>query len=162
MTLPYEALYQFVKETNINLIKSSVSIDKVYSPNLLKEVGSLQILETTLDTLKEKYNNDGVFKKDLENLFYRIHRNDMIRPKLTKSCDDLNSYFKENKEISGIEILSLIYAERNMYYHNGETAKMGMAYRNRKYLLNEITNSFYKHILLLTTFILKKEIKKHS
>lgn len=44
-----------------------------------------------------------------------------------------------------------------MYYHNGETAKMGMRYGNRQFLIGSLITGFYKHVLLLVTKIIDKE-----
>lgn len=152
----YEALFHYVKETN-KYANTRESIYKTYSQTFLTEVGSLSILKETLDTLKTKYNNENDFKTDFIQLIKRIENDGRIRPKLTESCKNIIEYFEGNKNISGIEIIALIYAERNMYYHNGETAKMGMKYSNRQHLIKSLTMCFYKHILLLTTKILEKE-----
>ncbi|MDH7553140.1 MAG: hypothetical protein QHH74_05745 [Spirochaetota bacterium] len=66
-------------------------------------------------------------------------------------------------ELSGREFIALAYAERNMYVHNGETARMGMNnYNHRK----EILNILYEYISIFTlkiiTYILKNEISKNG
>jgi hypothetical protein len=157
----YEALYHYVKETN-RYANTRESIYKTYSQTFLNEVQSLPLLKQTLDDLKLKYSNENNFKDDFKELIRRIERDDRIRLKLTESCKNILEYFEGNKTISGIEIIALIYAERNMYYHNGETAKMGMRYGNRQFLIKTLTNSFYKHILLLTTKILEKEYDENK
>lgn len=157
----YEALFHYVKETN-KYANARESIYKAYSQTFLTEVGSLPVLKTTLDTLKSKYISENNFKSDFKQLIKRIEDDDRIRPNLTESCKNIVEYFEGNKNISGIEIIALIYAERNMYYHNGETAKMGMRYGNRQYLIKSLTTSFYRHILLLTTKILDKEYEENK
>jgi len=115
-----------------------------------------------LDTLKNKYENDEIFKQDFKQYIERIKDDERILPNLTENCVNTIEYFDGNKNISGIEIIALIYAERNMYYHNGETAKMGMRYPNRQYLIRQYTECFYRHVLMLTSKILEKEIDEIS
>jgi hypothetical protein len=157
----YEALFHYVKETN-KYANTRESIYKAYSQTFLIEVGSLPVLKSTLDTLKLKYNTEIDFAIDFKQLIKRIEDDERIKPNLTESCKNILEYFEGNRVISGIEIIALIYAERNMYYHNGETAKMGMRYGNRQYLIQSLTSSFYKHILLLTTIILDKEYEDNK
>ena len=157
----YEALFHYVKTTG-KYANFKESIFKVYSQTFLTEVGSLDILKQTLDILKTKYINDNNFKADFEQYIKRIEDDDRIKAKLTESCKNTLEYFEGQKSISGIEILALIYAERNMYYHNGETAKMGMRYTNRQYLINQFTDCFYRHILMLTSKILEKEFDENK
>jgi hypothetical protein len=157
----YEALFHYVKDTG-KYANVKESIFKAYSQTFLTEAGSLSILKQTLDTLKIKYNSDANFKADFGQYIKKIEDDERIRTKLTESCKSTIEYFDGQKSISGIEILALIYAERNMYYHNGETAKMGMRYSNRQYLINQFTDCFYRHILLLTSKILEKEIGENK
>jgi len=156
----YEALCHYVKETG-KYANTSESIYKVYSQKFLTEVGSLTILKQALDNFKDKYNTDINFKNDFKQYIKRIEDDDRIKAKLTESCKSTIEYFDGVKSISGIEIIALIYAERNMYYHNGETAKMGMRYTNRQYLINGFIDCFYRHTLMLTSKILEKEIDEN-
>jgi hypothetical protein len=154
----YEALFHYVKDTKKKYVSAKESIYKAYSQNFLTEVGSLTILKDTLDQLKTKYNTDNNFKNDFKKLIEKIEGDDRIRQNLKESCKNIVEYFEGKKSISGIETIALIYAERNMYYHNGGTARMGMKkYKNRQFLIRTLTTGFYKHILLLATMIIKKE-----
>ncbi len=157
----YEALYHYVKETNRYADTSERRIYKTYSENFLNEVQSLPILKQTLDDLKLKYLNDIKFKVDFTELITRIENDERIRNNLTISCKHILEYFDGTKTISGMEIIALIYAERNIYYHNGETVKMGMRYSNRQFLIKSLTYGFHKHILLLITKILEKEYEEN-
>jgi len=157
----YEALFQYVKEIN-KYANIKESIYQAYSQAFLTEIGSLPVLKETLDSLKKKYIFDTDFKFDFKQLIKRIENDDHIRKKLKESCKSIVEYFEGNKIISGIEIIALIYAERNMYYHNGETAKMGMRYGNRQHLIKSLTTSFHRHMLLLITKILEKEYKENK
>ena len=152
----YEALFHYVK----NLDKLKVSIYQAYSETFLSEVGSLGLLKNILDNLKSEYKTKQNFRNDFDQYIYRIQKDDKIKPKLTTKCFSTLEYFKDEKVISGIEIIALIYAERNMYYHNGETAKMGMKYSNRQILIKSYLYCLTEHTLKLTNYILDKEIKE--
>lgn len=155
----YEALFQYAKDTQ-KYANAKESIFKGYSQNFLTDVGSLIILKSTLNEIKSKYNDDSNFKNDFNQLIKRIEDDDRIKHTLTESCKSIIEFFEGTKSISGIETIALIYAERNMYYHNGETAKMGMRYGNRQFLLRTLTSGFYRHMLLLITKILEMEYKE--
>lgn len=152
----YEALFQYVKNTGKYIIPNQ-SIYKAYSPTFLLEIGCLSILKETLDLIKEKYNSDNSFKNDFIELINRIKDDTKISRNLKMSCEIITKYFNGIGSISGIETIALIYAERNMYFHNGETAKMGMKYGNRKFLIDSLLTCLYQHTLLLTIKILELE-----
>ncbi len=157
----YEALFHYIKElgkyANPKVIKS-----KIYSKKFLETVGSLKTLKVTVDKLKIEYNRNVKFKSDINQYISRIENDNRIKSTLTEDSKNVLAYFKEEKSISGIEILSLIYAERNMYYHNGETAKMGMTYTNRKKLINQYLECLSIHTLKLINYILDEEIKENQ
>jgi hypothetical protein len=152
----YEALFHFAKDIK-KCANPNGGIYKAYSQIFLMEIGTLAILRNSLDELKLKYLAEKNFRYDFVQLIDRIQLNPGIRSKLSGDCKAIIEYFKGEKNISGIEMIALIYAERNMYYHNGETAKMGMNYGNRQFLIRSLTTSFYKHMLLLAKSIIDKE-----
>lgn len=141
----YEALSHYAEEVTDHVAKK-VSKSKIYSQKYLREVGSLENLESVLVNIRESYKRSRTFKEDFENYLDRIEHDQKLSKTLKEDASSIRKFAASQKEISGIEILSLIYAERNMYYHNGETAKMGMRYSNRKKLI-----SWYKEALLVHT-----------
>ena len=153
----YEALFHYVKELG-KYANPKAGKSKVYSQKNLKKVGSLQILKNSLDDLESEYHKNSKFKSDFDQYIERINNDDRIKQTLTNDANYVLEYFRGEKSISGIEILSLIYAERNMYYHNGETAKMGMRYTNRKKILNNYLECLSIHTLNLINYILDEEI----
>ena len=153
----YEALFHYVKELG-KYCNPKENITKVYSQTFLNQIGSLSLLKTKLDSIKDLYESNNIFKNDFAQLIQRIDDDDRIRPKLKAACNSVLEYFDNKKSISGIEIIALIYAERNMYYHNGETAKMGMSYTNRQRLINIYQDCLENHILILSTYIMQEEI----
>jgi hypothetical protein len=156
----YEALSKYANETS-EYVSKGVSKSKTYSQSFLKQIGSISILEGALNWLKSEYENKDQFRTDFIQYIKRIEND----PDLSKSLkDDANcvlAHLKNEKSISGIEILSLIYAERNMYYHNGETAKMGMAYSNRIRLIDKYRESLTTHMLNLANFLIAEQICKN-
>ena len=138
----YEALSHYVAEATSHVAKG-VSKSKIYTQKYLKTVGSLPVLEGTAKKIQTSYKNSRTFREDFDSYISRVENDEKLSKSLKEDAHNIREYVKEEKTISGIEVLSLIYAERNMYYHNGETAKMGMRYSNRKKLI-----SWYKEVLL--------------
>jgi hypothetical protein len=149
----YEALYHYVKSLDRH-VNPKASKAKIYSQKFLSEVGSLEILKEGMDTLKTEYQTNTRFKKDFDQYIDRIVEDPRIKGTLTEDAKNILKYFRDKQGISGIELLSLVYAERNMYFHNGETAKMGMSYTNRKRVIRLYREYFTIHILKVINFIL--------
>ncbi len=157
----YEALFHYVKGLG-KYANPKVGKSKVYSQVFLDKVGSLKLLKSAIDDLKESYQKNNDFKNDFDQYIKRIEEDERIKSTLTEDSKSVLEYFNNNKSISGIEILSLIYAERNMYYHNGETAKMGMRYSNRRKLIKAYLSCLKDHTLSLANYILDQEIKENE
>ena len=156
----YEALFHYAKDIN-KCSNPNGGIYRAYSQMFLMEIGTLSIFRNNLEELRLKYLTEKNFKKDFVQLINRIQEDDRIKSRLSSDCKVIMNFFEGGKDISGIEIIALIYAERNMYYHNGETAKMGMNYRNRQFLIRSLTNSFHKHMLILAKSIIDIEYNKN-
>jgi hypothetical protein len=138
----YEALSHYVDETTNYVAKNKVK-SKIYSQKFLKEVDSLSCIEATAGAILSTYKSSQTFKIDFDNYISRIINDEKLSKSIKLDASNVSAYVKDEKTISGVELLSLIYAERNMYYHNGETAKMGMSYSNRKQII-----AWYKELLL--------------
>ncbi len=156
----YEALFHYAKDIN-KCSNPNGGIYKAYSQMFLMEIGTLSIFRNNLEELRLKYSTENSFKNNFVQLINRIQEDDRIKPRLSSDCKVIMDFFEGGKEISGIEIIALIYAERNMYYHNGETAKMGMNYGNRQFLIRSLTTSFYKHMLILAKSIIDIEYNEN-
>ena len=152
----YEVLFNFIAEVE-NHHKTSINFENKYFTSLLIESESISILKETLNQLKSKYTSDKKFNLDFNHFIKRIIEHKKIKTQLTNFSKNTLAYFNGNNNLSGVETIALIYAERNMYYHNGETVKMGMSYSNRQFLIQTLTRGFIKHILLLSTYIIEKE-----
>ena len=157
----YEALMQYTKKIG-RYGRPKKSKAKIYSDTFLKKIGSLPILKKLMCKLKSDFIEDENFKKDFNKYLIYIEKNDGIGKILKKDILSIRKYLDNKMEISGIEIISLIYIERNLYYHNGEIAKMGMNYNNRKLLLDEYKEYFESHILVLANYILCSEINNNE
>lgn len=141
----YEALSHYVCEVTDHLVEK-VSKSKIYTQKYLKQVGSLSSLADTIIRIRNTYKKSATFKEDFDIYLKRIEDDGKLSKTLKDDAVSIGKYAKEEIDISGIEVLSLIYAERNMYYHNGETAKMGMRYSNRKKLI-----TWFKAVLFVQT-----------
>jgi len=137
-----------------------VSKPKIFSKTFLTTVGSIQVLERTLSYIKDEFDSNSGFKSDFTQYVSRINRDTLLSRPLRDDALSVLAFCRGEKDISGIEILALIYAERNMYYHNGETAKMGMGYANRQKLISKYREALLDHMLLLATYIIDEQIEK--
>jgi len=155
----YEALSHYVKEVSPRNVRKA-SKPKIYSQTFLTSVGSTQTLGEALAWLKLEYAGHGPFKNDFKIYLGRIEQDSQLSPKIKGDAISILKHLDDEKIVSGIELLSLIYAERNMYYHNGETAKMGMAYSNRKKLISKYREVLVEHMLRLAIFIIDEQVDK--
>lgn len=152
----YEALFHYAKSLGKH-VNPKASKAKIYSQKFLKEVGALDDLENGLETLKNNSRSNAKFKSDFNQYIKRIIEDERIKGTITEDAKNILEYLKDKRGISGLELLSLIYAERNMYYHNGETAKMGMSYTNRKLIITLYKDCLTILILKVINFILEEE-----
>lgn len=156
----YEALSHYANEVSSH-VTDGVSKSKIYSQAFLSRVGSMQTLKETLIWLKSEYSEKSGFKKDFKQYIARISNDSKLSKTLTDDAKNVLAHLDDEKTISGIELLSLIYSERNMYYHNGETAKMGMSYTNRKHLIRKYRETLLTHTLILAIHIIDEQIQNN-
>lgn len=153
----YEAMVHYIRSCG-RYQMSNDSIFLTFSQTLLNTYGCLSILNDGINEIHSKYNQNNVFKRDFNQYIGRIQQDTRIRQRLTEYCTKVKNYFEGTDTVSGIELLALIYAERNLYYHNGETAKMGMEYHNRQFLIRTYLDSISRYILTFINGILENEI----
>ena len=110
--------------------------------------------------LKTKAKDKEKFRKELKVYIERIRKAKAIDSKLKEGVKDILDFVNNGNDISGIDSLSLIYSERNLYYHDGEPGKMGISYTNRKFLLNQYHACLTEVILKTICYVLKIQIKK--
>ncbi len=157
----YEALSQYASEIGTYVTPGKVK-SRIYSQNLLGKAGSLEILQNSLNWLGQEHRRNSQFRKDFQKYINRVIEAPSIKHQLTKDAKNVNNFLQSGKSISGIEVLSLIYAERNLYYHSGEAAKMGMSYSNRKKLVEEYRRVLIAHTLRLATHMIKGQISDNE
>ena len=152
----YEALLHYAKE--IIYLKDNQSPYLKFKEVLNEDID--KILYNGLEELEVLYKNAT---SNFDSYFNRIINNECIKDKLrqnTKKISDFLTHKIPITNLSGYEILGLIYAERNMYYHNGEAARMGMNYKMRLELLKFYKKILVSFILKTAIFIISKEIEK--
>ncbi|RMH39395.1 MAG: hypothetical protein D6694_11260 [Gammaproteobacteria bacterium] len=155
----YEALSHYVSEVTEHVAKG-VTKSKIYPQKFLKEVDSLPVLQATSQKIYHTFKNSRTFKEDFENYIGRIVNDEKLSKSLKEDASSVHKYVKQEKQsISGIEMLSLIYVERNMYYHNGETAKMGMRYSNRRKLIGWYKDALLDNVLKVANAVVSEQIE---
>lgn len=156
----FEALTHYANSI-YGYTKQKESPYKAYLKTTNDNSGCTNILIKKSDELKNEYKLNNRFKDSIDEYFSRIESDVNIKNGLKDNCRTFYLYLRENSTIMGNEILGLIYAERNMYYHNGETAKMGMNYSHRGRLIDLYSETIEDYILKTATYILIKEKEKN-
>jgi len=155
----YEALSQFVADVSNHVARGSAK-SRIYSQSFLADAGCLKRLSQAANAIREKYEAGGTFKEDYDIYSDRLAQDPRLGSTLKADAESMLSFVKGERVISGIEILSLIYAERNMYFHNGETVKMGMRYGNRRDLLIVYKDTLLDVALGLADRVIREQIGK--
>jgi len=157
----YEALSHYVGEVSDHIVKKAGK-SKIYTQSHLKQVGSLSTLANTIASIRETYKKSTAFREDFDGYIERIEEDGKLSKTLKGDATNIGKFVKDEINISGIEILSLIYAERNMYYHNGETAKMGMRYSNRKKLISWYKEALFEQTLKVANAVILEQIEANK
>ena len=133
-----------------------------FSLELIKNAQLYDDLKYYSEKLKSLCKSKSFFN-NINQYFNRFINDQRISNQIKDNIRNIIGYLKSKDiELSGKEFIALAYAERNMYVHNDETARMGMInYNHRK----EILNILYEYVSIFTlkiiTYILKNEISKN-
>jgi hypothetical protein len=155
----YEALSRFIPDVS-NHVARGTAKSRIYSQSFLADAGCLESLAQAAIAIRQKYETSGTYKKDFDIYSDRLAQDPYLGITLKADAESMLSFVKGERSISGIEILSLIYAERNMYLHNGETVKMGMRYGNRRDLLIGYKDTLLDVVLELADHVIREQIEK--
>lgn len=150
----YEAFIKYLDY--LSLSKRNKAKYQQISLALIKDSGVDELFLQCFEQLKKLYSDDAKFKQDYDEYIKRIQRG--VRAKLAESCARSISYFNGAEELSGYELFALIYAERNLFYHNGESAKLGMNYNRRNILLSKYYENFALGMMRLAKYIIKQQV----
>ena len=144
----YEALSEYAQQIGGYRV-AHAGKSKLYTQDTLRESGCLKLLSEAVSSIKARCRSHPTLERDFGQYISRIEKYPTLTNTLKQDASALLSFTRGTSDISGVELVSLIYAERNLYYHNGETAKMGMTYSNRKWLVD-----LYRDVLLDKTLTL--------
>jgi hypothetical protein len=150
----YEALVRYLAYLGLN--RGNKAKYEQIILTLIKDSKVYELFLQCFQKLKNHYIADTTFKNEYNEYIGRIQRG--VRPKLAESCTRSRDYFIGTGELSGYELFALIYAERNLFYHNGESAKLGMSYNRRNTLLSEYYDNFALGMIMIAKHIIKQEI----
>jgi hypothetical protein len=157
----YEALSHYAKEVS-HYVGSGGAKSRIYSKEILENSGALAALKEALVWLRDEYTRDSRMRKSLNDYFGRINNDVLLGKTIKDDAKSISEFLRGLKDISGVELISLFYAERNLYYHNGESAKMGMNYRDRKKLISKYRDVLLDNLLMISVFIMDEQIAKGS
>jgi hypothetical protein len=150
----YEALIKYLDHLGLSRRKKA-KFEQI-SLTLIKDSGINELFQQCFQQLKTLYIGDAKFKQDYDEYIGRIQRG--VRTRLAESCTRSSRYFDGTEELSGNELFALIYAERNLFYHNGESAKLGMSYNKRNILLSKYYDHFSLGMIRMAKYIIKQQI----
>ncbi len=152
----FEALIKF---TRPNIVRGEVKYNAI-SRNINSIAGCDEIFTDCHDKLMQKCRNI-IFFEDFSELNNIINNDNSLGRKIREDCSKLfTSLTNNNINLSKLEIMALIYAERNMYIHSGLTAFGGMRPSNRIFLLDLYIQYLNQHILKLAIYFIELRIEE--
>jgi hypothetical protein len=155
----YEALSHYAKEVG-SYVGSGNAKSRIYSKEFLEKTGALASLQETLVWLRNEYLEKSRMKDSLDCYLGRIEKDVALGKTIKDDARAISDYLRGLKNISGVEFFSLIYAERNLYYHNGESAKMGMNYSDRKLLISRYREVLVESLIKISVLIMDEQNTK--
>lgn len=155
----YEALSHYAKEVS-SYVNAGNTKSRIYSKEFLEKTGALASLENALVWLRNEWSSDTKMKESLHGYLERIDKEGTLGRTIKDDVRSIAECLRGLKDISGVELMSLFYAERNLYYHNGESAKMGMRYGDRKRLISKYREVLIENLLRISVFIMDEQNAK--
>jgi hypothetical protein len=152
----YEALSHYAKQVSSYVNSKNVK-SRIYSKEFLEKTGSMISLENGLAWLREEYSSDSKTRESIRCYLDRIVLDSELGKTIKEDAKSISDHLSGAKSISGIELLSLIYDERNLYYHNGESAKMGMRYGDRKKLISKYREVIIESMIKIAVCIMDEQ-----
>jgi hypothetical protein len=139
----YEALFDYIKV--YDKINKRSSIKKSFTHSITTESGSYKFLLEQMNELISLSKSNANFKKDMIEYGGKIGK------------DNIFQYISTSDANKAKHLLEMIYQERNNFYHNGESGRMGMSYPNRKKLLAFYIECLTSHILYGAIWVFTNE-----
>ena len=158
----YEAFGQFY--TTVFGVKCQKGRVKNESPNsdfeeYLEKTGADKVLKHLAKAIFSRMESKKNFKDNFDTYLDKIVASDRLQDGMLNAFNEMKLDFKQNNSTRVINLLSLIYAERNQFYHNGEAAKMGMTYANRKWILEQYRETLIQVLLNNICYQLREEMR---
>ena len=160
----YEAYMTYhlsVSEFSIRKSREKAEAKNKKFESFLEVTGANRVLSNLQDEICARVYSEKKFSKD-----YLIYINKLIEFSIEGrgtflALLDIKKDIKKGRASRLVNIFSLIYAERNQFYHNGQAAKMGISYKHRIWLLDQYREAIIRLILNFICFQLEREIKIH-
>jgi len=149
----FEALIKF---TRPNIVRGEVKYNAI-SRDINSIAGCDDIFNDCHANLMQRCGNNN-FLNDFSELNIIINNDNSLGRRLREDCSRLFTSLTNNVNLSKLEIMALIYAERNMYIHNGLTPFGNMNHNNRLFLLDLYTQYLCQYIFKLAIHLLSLRI----
>jgi len=153
----YEAFIKYLDYLGLSRDKEAKY--KHIKPELMQGSKARETVEEFFKNIKKHYDHEKGFKEDFNQYIGRIKKASKSK-NLANLCASTLDYFSGEGALSGYELFALVYAERNMYLHDGESAKLGWNYKRRNLLLVYYSEYFVKSLLQVATHVLEDQIKQ--
>lgn len=162
----YIRVFQLLEKWNVyeafvryfNKGKKELSVFLAIPEELFDKSGCREKLEEICKEMKELYLSH---EKNMNEYFERIsgEKSYLKSGKLKEHCNSFYECLKNDGKYSYHNFLSLIYAERNMYYHSGEASRIGTNYKLRQKILDIYNGGIIFFIFKLATYVLNQKAK---
>jgi|GEM_PF-6935814 hypothetical protein len=153
----YEAFIKYLDY--LELSRGKEAKYKLIKSDLMQNSGARETIDEFFKEIKVHYEYDEAFRQDYHQYISRMKRA-CINQKLAETCASTIEYLSGKKGLSGYELFALVYAERNMYLHDGESAKLGWNYKRRNLILALYSEHFVKSLLQVAAYVLDEQIKQ--
>ena len=107
------------------------------------EFGQNLVLTRTAYSFRVRYNNNVYFTNSINHYFIKLNNDVNLNGTTLEFCLNFREFLNtDNNFLQYHQIIALIYAERNIYVHNGSDAVLDMYFTQRKYYLETLISTF--------------------
>lgn len=161
--------YWFVFESFLTLLKHEelVKVNTSKTDLFTKEIEELFFVNIIIDNFNLeifRYSNKSTkSRNDLLNLMSSIHQSPNCKGNQKVNMESIVKKFEKSNNFNLKDILTLVYALRNQYVHNGDTAKTGVSYYiTKQTLVFLLNNALIKIIFQISNYILDRKIHNYN
>jgi len=156
----FEALFEYAKtkhplgskdkKERKNVIEKMTESRELHVPEVMA------VLASGFNELKHLCKEKSKFKKDFQGYLERVGSHDYISSKSKTALKNIMESIEADNKEPYSDMLYLLYADRNLFYHTAEAVKMGMSYSNRLALMELLYRMLADYILAVMNNLLRQ------